>query len=243
MDTVLASVAKTHRIVVVDEGWRTVGLAAEISARIMEDGFDLLDWPVRRVCRAEVPMPYAKHLEDAALPRRRLHCRRRQGDTRLMAEFVMPALGADMSAGTLIAWQKQPGDTVERGDIIAVVHTDKADVEVEMFTSGVLEKLLVEPGQKVPVGTPFGRHPRRRSCRDGRGAPAAARGSRPAAPPSSLAVGPAACAGSSASTSPRFAGQGPSGRIQRKDVERPRREAEGAAPAPPAAAGSAGADH
>ncbi|HUP33207.1 MAG TPA: alpha-ketoacid dehydrogenase subunit beta [Gaiellaceae bacterium] len=67
-ETVLASVAKTHRAVVVDEGWRSVGLAAEISARITEEGLDLLDWPVLRVCGAEVPMPYAKHLEDAALP-------------------------------------------------------------------------------------------------------------------------------------------------------------------------------
>ena len=65
----------------------------------------------------------------------------------------MPALGADMSAGTLAAWLKQPGDAVTRGDIIAVVHTDKADVEVEVFTSGVIEELLVEPGTEVPVGT------------------------------------------------------------------------------------------
>jgi pyruvate dehydrogenase E1 component beta subunit len=68
MDTVLASVAKTHRIVIVDEGWRTGSLAGEISAQVMELGFDLLDWPVQRVCSAEVPIPYAKHLEDAALP-------------------------------------------------------------------------------------------------------------------------------------------------------------------------------
>jgi len=68
-ETVLASVAKTHRAVLVDESWRTCGLAAEVSARIMEEGFDLLDWPVQRVCSAEVPMPYAKHLEEAALPR------------------------------------------------------------------------------------------------------------------------------------------------------------------------------
>jgi pyruvate dehydrogenase E1 component beta subunit len=66
--TVLASVAKTHRALVVDEGWRTCSLAAEISARIMEGGFYDLDGPVQRVCSAEVPMPYAKHLEDAALP-------------------------------------------------------------------------------------------------------------------------------------------------------------------------------
>jgi pyruvate dehydrogenase E1 component beta subunit len=68
MQTVLASVAKTHRALVVDEGWRTCSLAAEISAQIMEGAFYDLDAPVRRVCSAEVPMPYAKHLEDAALP-------------------------------------------------------------------------------------------------------------------------------------------------------------------------------
>ena len=66
--TVLASVAKTHRVLIVDEGWRTGSLAGELSALIMELGFDLLDWPVQRVCSAEVPIPYAKHLEDAALP-------------------------------------------------------------------------------------------------------------------------------------------------------------------------------
>jgi pyruvate dehydrogenase E1 component beta subunit len=68
-DTVLSSIAKTHHAVLVDESWRTCGLAAELSAQIMEQGFDLLDWPVQRVCSAEVPMPYAKHLEEAALPR------------------------------------------------------------------------------------------------------------------------------------------------------------------------------
>jgi pyruvate dehydrogenase E1 component beta subunit len=67
-DTVLASVAKTHRAVVVDEGWRTCGFAAEVMAEIMERGFDQLDAPVARVCSEEVPMPYPKHLEDAALP-------------------------------------------------------------------------------------------------------------------------------------------------------------------------------
>jgi pyruvate dehydrogenase E1 component beta subunit len=65
---ILASVTKTHRALVVDEGWRTGSLAAEVSAQIMEGAFYDLDGPVARVCSAEVPMPYAKHLEDAALP-------------------------------------------------------------------------------------------------------------------------------------------------------------------------------
>ena len=65
---VLASVRKTHRAVVIDEGWRTGSFAGEISAQIMEGAFYDLDGPVARVCSAEVPIPYAKHLEDAALP-------------------------------------------------------------------------------------------------------------------------------------------------------------------------------
>ncbi len=66
--TVIASVRRTHRAVVVDEGWRSGSLAAEVSARIMEQSFYELDAPVARVCSAEVPMPYARHLELAALP-------------------------------------------------------------------------------------------------------------------------------------------------------------------------------
>jgi pyruvate dehydrogenase E1 component beta subunit len=66
--TILASIARTHRALVVDEGWRTGSFAAEVSARIMEGGFYDLDGPVQRLCSAEVPMPYAKHMEDAALP-------------------------------------------------------------------------------------------------------------------------------------------------------------------------------
>ena len=70
-----------------------------------------------------------------------------------MAEFVMPKLGADMSAGTLTAWRKQPGDTVHRGDIIAEVETEKGNIDVEVFADGVIEKILIVPSEKVPVGT------------------------------------------------------------------------------------------
>jgi pyruvate/2-oxoglutarate/acetoin dehydrogenase E1 component len=67
-ETFLASVAKTHGAVIVEEAWKTGGFAAEVSAQIMENVFDVLDWPVQRVCGAEVPAPYAKHMEDASLP-------------------------------------------------------------------------------------------------------------------------------------------------------------------------------
>ncbi len=66
--TVVESVRRTHRAVVVDEGWRSGSLAAEVMARLVEEAFYDLDAPIERVCSAEVPMPYAKHLEDAALP-------------------------------------------------------------------------------------------------------------------------------------------------------------------------------
>lgn len=66
--TIFASIRRTHRAIVVDEGWRTCSLAAEISARIMESCLYELEAPVLRVCSAEVPIPYARHLEQAALP-------------------------------------------------------------------------------------------------------------------------------------------------------------------------------
>jgi pyruvate dehydrogenase E1 component beta subunit len=66
--TVMSSVRRTHRAIVVDEGWRSGSLAAEIMARIMEQALYDLDAPVARVCSEEVPIPYAKHMEEAALP-------------------------------------------------------------------------------------------------------------------------------------------------------------------------------
>ncbi|MDE3031730.1 MAG: alpha-ketoacid dehydrogenase subunit beta [Acidobacteriota bacterium] len=66
--TILTAVSRTHRAVVVDEGWRSGSLSAEVASRITEGVFYDLDAPVARVCGAEVPMPYAKHLEDAAMP-------------------------------------------------------------------------------------------------------------------------------------------------------------------------------
>jgi pyruvate dehydrogenase E2 component (dihydrolipoamide acetyltransferase) len=65
----------------------------------------------------------------------------------------MPSLGADMVAGTIIEWLVKPGDRIKRGDIIVVVDTEKATIEVEVFTTGVIDSILIPAGQKVPVGT------------------------------------------------------------------------------------------
>ncbi|MCZ7566568.1 MAG: 2-oxo acid dehydrogenase subunit E2 [Burkholderiales bacterium] len=73
-----------------------------------------------------------------------------------MAEFLLPKLGADMSRGRLVEWVKKPGERIARGEVIAVIETDKANVEVEAFASGTLERVLVEPGDEwLPVGTPL----------------------------------------------------------------------------------------
>ncbi|MDX9785421.1 MAG: dihydrolipoamide acetyltransferase family protein [Desulfobacterales bacterium] len=69
-----------------------------------------------------------------------------------MAEFRMPSLGSDMMAGTLIEWRVKPGDRVRRRDVVAVVETDKAAIEIEVYEDGIIETLLIQPGQKVPVG-------------------------------------------------------------------------------------------
>ncbi len=72
-----------------------------------------------------------------------------------MTPFVMPSLGSNMESGTVVAWHKKAGDRVQRGDVVVEIETDKGNIEVEIFTSGVLESLLAEPGQKVPVGQPL----------------------------------------------------------------------------------------
>jgi pyruvate dehydrogenase E2 component (dihydrolipoamide acetyltransferase) len=70
-----------------------------------------------------------------------------------VVDFTMPSLGADMDEGTLLEWLVRPGDTVHKGDVVAVVDTSKSAVEVESFHDGVVGQLLVEPGTTVPVGT------------------------------------------------------------------------------------------
>ncbi|WP_126446554.1 dihydrolipoamide acetyltransferase family protein [Sulfuricystis multivorans] len=70
-----------------------------------------------------------------------------------MIEFKLPALGADMDEGTLLEWKVKPGDRVEKGQVIAIVDTAKAAIDVESWQAGIVHRLIAEPGQKMPVGT------------------------------------------------------------------------------------------
>ena len=74
-----------------------------------------------------------------------------------MVDFRMPSLGADMEAGTLVEWLVKPGDRVKRGDVVAVVETQKGAIEIEIFEAGKIEQLLVNLNTTVPVGTPLAR--------------------------------------------------------------------------------------
>lgn len=137
-----------------------------------------------------------------------------------MAEFVMPTLGADMTVGTLLAWMKKPGDEVKRGEIIAEVDTDKGVIEVEVFTSGIIEKLLIEPGAEVPVGTVLA------IIREPGEVPVAEVSTAAAPAPSQLAprlhISPAAkkLATELGVDISQVTGTGSGGRIQRVDIER-----------------------
>ena len=71
----------------------------------------------------------------------------------MVAEFRRPALGADMDAGTVVEWRIAPGSRVKRGDVAAVVETDKGAIDVEIFMDGVVREIVVAPGTRVPVGT------------------------------------------------------------------------------------------
>ncbi|MHC3368524.1 dihydrolipoamide acetyltransferase family protein [Rhodococcus aetherivorans] len=180
-----------------------------------------------------------------------------------MFEFTLPSLGADMDEGTLTEWRVAPGDTVERGQVIASVDTAKAEVEVEIWRDGVVHRLVAEPGVTLPVGavmatllepgrtlrpSPRPRRPRPRwprprwwppSPRRRRPRHRGAAGAAPAAPAARRRVSPAARrqARQLGVDLDTVTGTGPWESVTIEDVDRAAARAGTApAPAPPAAA-------
>ena len=163
-----------------------------------------------------------------------------------MGEFKMPSLGADMEKGTLVAWNVKPGDHVKRGDIIAVVETDKGAFDTECYEEGVIEKLLIEPGSKVPVGTPLAIVRGDGAAAPAPAAPLPAPVAEPAPPPPAPSIpAPAAVHVRASPLARKIAaelgvdlaavhGTGPGGVIERADVEQAATAKKVAAP-PPAA--------
>ena len=142
----------------------------------------------------------------------------------------MPSLGADMEAGTLVQWLKHAGDAVRRGDIIAVVDTQKGAIEIEVFEDGVIDRVEIAVGQKVPVGTVL-------AVIRGAGAQAAPTPSAPIAQRESSErqrISPAArkLAADLGVDPAGVHGTGPQGAITREDVERAVTPSRATAPAP-----------
>ena len=197
--TLIESVKKTSRCVVVEEDWYSYGVGAELVATIQEGAFDYLDAPIRRVAQAEVPLPYAKVMEQAALPKAhnlvetiKSHARRqrlsRARSAPLMAEVTMPRLSDTMEEGTIATWLKKPGEQVSKGDVLAQIETDKATMDLTAFEAGTLQEIL------APEGTTVADRPARRAHRLGKAAAAPAKRSRPtaSAPPAEPAATPSA---------------------------------------------------
>jgi pyruvate dehydrogenase E2 component (dihydrolipoyllysine-residue acetyltransferase) len=133
-----------------------------------------------------------------------------------MADFRMPSLGADIQDGTLVQWLVKPGDPVKRGDIIAVVETDKGAIEIEIFLNGVVQSIVVPEGEKVPVGAVL--------------AQIGADGEAPAPAPAQPPTPPAAAAAPSAPPRPAPAPPAPS---PRRPVAAPPKAAPPRAERPP----------
>jgi pyruvate dehydrogenase E2 component (dihydrolipoamide acetyltransferase) len=126
-----------------------------------------------------------------------------------MIDFKLPSLGADMDEGKLLEWKVGPGDAVKKGDVVAVVDTTKAAVEVETWQEGVVEALLVEPGTRIPVGTVIARVL----------APGEKPGAAPLAAPARAAPPPAAPAASVPPPAPvAMPGPGPEAPAERRPV-------------------------
>jgi pyruvate dehydrogenase E2 component (dihydrolipoamide acetyltransferase) len=142
----------------------------------------------------------------------------------MLSEFLLPALGADMEEGTVVQWHVAPGDVVRRGQVVAVVETDKGAIDVEIFEDGVLREIVVQAGTKVPVGAVLARL-------ETAGQPA------PPSPASGPAGAAQGAAGSRARISPAarvrarelavdvasLSGTGPGGAITIEDVEKAKR--------------------
>ena len=154
-----------------------------------------------------------------------------------MAEILMPILGADMTEGTLVAWRKQPGERVQRGDIVAEIEMDKGIIEIEAFATGIIEKILIPPGTTVPVGSVLAVLSEDDGASPAPSPPASVPAAQPAPAPQPPPP-PVAAAVHGAAARPRVSplarrvaeelgvdlaglnGSGPGGAIERTDVER-----------------------
>ena len=184
LDTILDSVRKTNRAVIVEEGWPHGGVGANIATLITEQAFDDLDAPIQRVTGADVPHAVLEAARAGGDPARGARGPGGARDARgsdLMAEIVMPRLSDSMEEGTILQWLKQVGDEVAVGEELVEIETDKANMAYEADVAGTLTEIVAAGGRHAcRSGAPIARVGDRRS--DGRRA-AGRRHRRDVAPP------------------------------------------------------------
>ena len=155
LDTILDSVKKTNRAVIVEEGWPHGGVGANLAALIQEQAFDWLDAPVQRVTGADVPMPYSKPLEQAAFPHAEhvVHAALATfRDVVMASDVTMPRLSDSMEEGTVLKWLVEEGGEVKRGEPLVEIETDKANMTYEADTDGVLIEVVAQEGDTLAIG-------------------------------------------------------------------------------------------
>ena len=188
LDTILESVRKTNRLVIVEEGWPHGGVGANIAALVTEQAFDHLDAPVQRVTGADVPMPYSKRLEQSAIPHAEhvvsAALATTRGSAALMAtDIVMPRLSDSMEEGTVLKWMKSVGDEVALGEELVEIETDKANMVFEADAAGTLIEIVAGEGDTLPIGEVIARVGEPGEAPSGNGASDGARSPRQASSP------------------------------------------------------------
>ena len=169
VEAIGGAVRETGRAVVVHEAPLTLGMGAEIAARIVEEAFDHLEAPVARVTGPDVPYPPAS-LEQRYLPSvERISDAVRRVVTLLMAErvFPLPDLGEGLEEAVVSAWLVAEGDTVELNQPFVEIETAKATVEVPAPYAGRISRLHVAAGETLAVGAPLATFEVRRDGRVG----------------------------------------------------------------------------
>ena len=156
LDTILDSVRKTNRCVIVEEGWPHGGVGANLAALIQEQAFDHLDAPIQRVTGADVPMPYAKRLEQAAIPHPEhvvsAALATLEGSAVVAQDIVMPRLSDSMEEGTILHWLKSAGDEVSLGRGAGRDRDRQGEHGLRGPRRRDLIEILAQEGDTLPIG-------------------------------------------------------------------------------------------
>ena len=155
-ETIIKSVTRTGRLLVVHEACQTGGWAGEVIASVVgSPAFDYIDAPVRRLGGKDIPIPYNRGLEKIAIPQEAdIEQEIRawwKAKSKMPVPFIMPKFDMDQEKATIISWSKKEGDFVKFDETILTVETEKVAIDVPSPATGTLAGILYKDGDVVPV--------------------------------------------------------------------------------------------